>query len=112
MSITSYDICSAADRLEGLVGFHLKQGKHIVRFSEDAFGLDVVQDSLQPCSEFVWRLVGEGRMALCRARLGLLFEQHMDDRLNIGESLRLYLKRSDLPEIIAERVAVRPDAAQ
>lgn len=112
MSITSYDICNAADQLEGLVGFHLKRGKHIVRFSEDAFGLDVAQDSLQPCSEFVWRSVGEGRMALCRARLGLLLEQHMDDRLNIGEPLRLYLERKDLPEIVAERVAVKPGAAQ
>jgi len=108
MSITSHDICTAADRLKGLVGFHLKRDTHIVRFSEDAFGLDVAQDSLQPCSEFVWRPVGGKRVALCRARLTLLLEQHVDDRLNIGEPLRLYLKRSDLPEIVAERVAVTP----
>lgn len=42
-------------------------------------------------------------MALCRERLALLFGQHVDDRLNIGEPLRVYLKRSDLPEIVAER---------
>jgi hypothetical protein len=33
----------------------------------------------------------------------LLLEQHVDDRLNIGEPLRIYLKRTDLPEIVAER---------
>ena len=42
-------------------------------------------------------------MALCRERLALLLEQHVDDRLNIGEPLRIYLRRSDLPEIVAER---------
>lgn len=42
-------------------------------------------------------------MALCRERLALLLTQHVDDRLNIGEPLRLYLRRGDLPEIIAER---------
>ena len=42
-------------------------------------------------------------MALCRERLALLLEQHVDDRLNIGEPLRTYLRRRDLPEIVAER---------
>ncbi|AIR87796.1 DUF2025 family protein [Pseudomonas cremoricolorata] len=115
MSITSADICHAADQLNGLVGFHRKRGTFIVRFSEDAFGLDVSQDSLQPCSEFVWRAVDNDRQVLCRQRLGLLLEQHVDDRLNIGEPLRLYLKRVDLPEIVAERTPVipaRPGAAR
>lgn len=114
MSITSADICNAADQLKGLVGFHLKRETYIVRFSEDAFGLDVSEDSLQPCSEFVWRAVDNDRQVLCRQRLALLLEQHVDDRLNIGEPLRLYLKRVDLPEIIAERTPLtqaRPGAA-
>jgi hypothetical protein len=42
-------------------------------------------------------------MALCRERLALLLDQHVDDRLNIGEPLRLYLRRTDLPEIVADR---------
>ena len=103
MAITSQDICSAADQLNGFVGFHRKRGIHIVRFSEDAFGMDVADDSINPCSEFVWRPQQDARMALCRERLALLLEQHVDDRLNIGEPLRIYLRRSDLPEIVAER---------
>ncbi|EJN36557.1 hypothetical protein PMI38_03987 [Pseudomonas sp. GM84] len=42
-------------------------------------------------------------MALCRERLALLLAQHVDARLNIGEPLRTYLRRSDLPEIVAQR---------
>lgn len=85
MAITSQDICNAADQLKGFVGFHGKRGVHIVRFSEDSFG-----------------------MALCRERLALLLEQHVDDRLNIGEPLRAYLRRQDLPEIVAERSLQQP----
>jgi len=103
MAITSQDICCAADQLNGFVGFHGKRGVHIVRFSEDAFGMDVADDSITPCSEFVWRAQQGARMALCRERLALLLEQHVDDRLNIGEPLRIYLQRRDLPEIVAER---------
>ncbi|BDM24438.1 DUF2025 family protein [Pseudomonas sp. NPDC089428] len=103
MAITSQDICSAADQLNGFVGFHGKRGVHIVRFSEDAFGMDVADDSITPCSEFVWRPQQGSRMSLCRERLALLLEQHVDDRLNIGEPLRIYLRRRDLPEIVAER---------
>lgn len=108
MSITSRDICNAADQLNGLVGYHSKRGAYIVRFSEDSFGLDVVEDSLQPCNEFVWRALDNGQMVLCRERLALLLDQHVDDRLNIAEPLRIYLRRVDLPEIIAERSAVTP----
>ncbi len=103
MAITSQDICSAADQLQGFVGFHGKRGEHIVRFSEDSFGMDVADDSITPCSEFVWRSVSGARMSLCRERLALLLEQHVDDRLHIGEPLRIYLQRTDLPEIVAER---------
>ena len=60
-------------------------------------------DSITPCSEFVWRPEQGQRMALCRERLALLLDQHVDDRLNIAEPLRIYLRRGDLPEIIAER---------
>lgn len=49
-------------------------------------------------------------MALCRERLALLLEQHVDDRLNIGEPLRTYLRRRDLPEIVAERSLQRKSA--
>ncbi|AIZ31992.1 DUF2025 family protein [Pseudomonas parafulva] len=103
MAITSQDICSAADQLKGFVGFHRKRGAYIVRFSEDAFGMDVADDSIVPCAEFVWQPASGQRMALCRERLALLLAQHVDDRLNIGEPLRVYLRRTDLPEIVAER---------
>lgn len=103
MAITSQDICSAADQLQGFVGFHGKRGEHIVRFSEDAFDMDVADDSITPCSEFVWRPVVGARMSLCRQRLGLLLQQRVDDRLQITEPLRIYLQRTDLPEIVAER---------
>ena len=103
MALTSQDICNAADQLNGFVGYHGKRGVHIVRFSEDAFGMDVADDSITPCSEFVWRRHDPHSMALCRQRLELLLGQHVDDRLNIGEALRIYLKRVDLPEIIAQR---------
>ena len=103
MAITSQDICNAADQLKGFVGFHDKRGVHIVRFSEAAFGMDVADASITPCSEFVWRPEQGQRMALCRERPALLLDQHVDDRLNIAEPLRIYLRRGDLPEIIAER---------
>jgi hypothetical protein len=103
MSTTSSAICAAADALQGLVGFNAKNGAHIVRFSEDSFGLDVPEDTIQPCAEFVWQPLKGELMTLSRERLGLLLEQRIDDRLNISEPLRVYLRRSDLPEIIAER---------
>ena len=65
--------------------------------------MDVADDSITPCSEFVWRAEQGQHMALCRERLALLLEQHVDDRLNIAEPLRAYLRRRDLPEIVAER---------
>ncbi|WEK32192.1 MAG: DUF2025 family protein [Candidatus Pseudomonas phytovorans] len=108
MAITSQDICNAADQLKGFVGFHGKRGVHIVRFSEDAFGMDVADDSIIPCNEFVWRPEQGQRMALCRERLALLLDQHVDDRLNIAEPLRAYLRRQDLPEIVAERSVQQP----
>ncbi|HHX6915176.1 TPA: DUF2025 family protein, partial [Pseudomonas aeruginosa] len=52
MSITSTDICQAADALKGFVGFNRKTGRYIVRFSEDSFGMDVADDSITPTSEF------------------------------------------------------------
>ena len=50
MAITSQDICNAADQLKGFVGFHDKRGVHIVRFSEDAFGMDVADASITPAA--------------------------------------------------------------
>ena len=103
MSITSSAICAAADARQGLVGYNAKSGYHIVRFSEDSFGLDVTEESIQPCAEFVWQPLKGELMTLSRERLGLLLEQRIDERLNISEPLLVYLRRSDLPEIIAER---------
>jgi hypothetical protein len=103
MSITSSTICAAAEALQGLVGYNAKNEQHIVRFSEDSFGLDVTEESIQPCAEFVWQPLKGALMTLSRERLGLLLEQRIDERLNISEPLLVYLRRSDLPEIIAER---------
>lgn len=103
MHITSQDICAAADQLKGFVGFHRKLGKHIVRFSEDSFGMDVADESITPSSEFVWQS-GEGEvMTLSRELIDVLLEQNVDDRLNVGEALRVYQRRRDLPEIMAQR---------
>lgn len=104
MAITSTSICAAADQLRGFVGFNAKTGQHIVRFSEDAFGLDVIATSITPTREFVW--AGSNAptlMTLKRDRLRLLCALRIDERLNIGEPLHTYLRREDLPEISAER---------
>ena len=106
MRITSQLICQAADQLKGFVGLNRKTGHYIVRFSEDAFGMDVADDSITPCSEFVWRPEQGQRMALCRERLALLLAQHVDARLNIGEPLRTYL-RHDLRQIAAAQRTLR-----
>jgi hypothetical protein len=42
-------------------------------------------------------------MTLKRDLLALLLEQNIDDRLNITEPLRIYVRRVDLPEITAVR---------
>lgn len=104
MSITSEDICQAAEQLEGFVGFHRKIAAYIVRFSEDAFGMDVDEQSIVPTREFVWTPVEGRQMCLDRERLQLLVEQNIDGRLGISEPLRIYLRRSDLPPIRAERL--------
>jgi hypothetical protein len=103
MSITSASICAAAEQLQGLVGFHAKAGHYIVRFSEDAFGMDVPDDSIVPISEFVWSPLADGSMRLSRARLQLLLDLRLDERLHIDEALRVYMLRQDLPEITAQR---------
>lgn len=108
MSITSATICQAADQLQGLVGFNAKTGQYLVRFSEDSFGKDVPDDRIEPACEFVWEPDEGGLMRLSRARLQLLLEQNVDDRLSLGEALRLYLRRTDLPEIRAERRLLAP----
>lgn len=104
MAITSADICAAADQLQGFVGFNVNTARHIVRFSEDSFGLDIAEDSIMPTSEFVW-IAGDAPelMTLKRDRLQLLLDLRIDESLNIGEPLRIYLRREDLPEISAER---------
>lgn len=107
MSITSASICEAAERLHGFVGFNAKTGRHIVRFSEDSFGLDVPEHSITPTSEFVWQAQSDTLMTLKRERIQLLLDQRIDERLNIGEALRVYMRRRDLPEISAERRLLR-----
>ena len=87
MSITSTDICQAADALKGFVGFNRKTGRYIVRFSEDSFGMDVADDSITPTSEFVWSSVRDDVMRLGREQLQILLEQNINERLNIGEPL-------------------------
>lgn len=47
-------------------------------------------------------------MRLDRQRLAWLQEQHIDERGNFGEALRVYLRRSDLAEIRAERRRLAP----
>lgn len=108
MSITSATICAAADQLQGLVGYNAKTGRYIVRFSEDSFGKDVPDDRIVPACEFVWKPLQGTLMTLSRERLQLLIEQNVDDRLQISEPLRLYLRRQDLPEIQAERYLRQP----
>ncbi|MGY4534344.1 hypothetical protein ACVW0Y_003483 [Pseudomonas sp. TE3786] len=103
MNITSASICAAADELKGFVGFNSKTGQHLVRFSEDSFGLDVVQSSITPTSEFVWVQVDGDLMTLSRDCLQLLLEQNIDDRLNLAPALHVYMRRRDLAEIRAER---------
>lgn len=103
MAITSAGICAAADQLQGFVGFNLKTGQHIVRFSEDSFGLDIAEGSITPTSEFVWEADSAELMTLKRDRLRMLVALRIDERLAISEPLRVYLRREDLPEIAAVR---------
>ncbi|VTQ30704.1 Protein of uncharacterised function (DUF2025) [Pseudomonas aeruginosa] len=42
-------------------------------------------------------------MRLGREQLQILLEQNINERLNIGEPLLVYLRRQDLPEITAQR---------
>lgn len=104
MSITSVDICQAADRLQGFVGYNGKSGKLIVRFSEDSFGMDVADASIIPASEFVWQPVEGEQMTLSRKLLQLLIDQNVNSRLDISEPLLVYVRRLDLPEIRAQRM--------
>ena len=104
MSITSADICQAADCLQGFVGFNGKTGQHIVRFSEDSFGMDVADTSITPASEFVWQTVDNELMILKRELIQLLLDQNINDRLAVTEPLLAYMRRRDLPEIQAQRV--------
>lgn len=106
MSLTSTQICLAADQLQGFVGFNAKTRQHLLRFSEDSFGLDVAADSITPACEYVWCATDERLMRLDRQRLAWLQEQHVDERVKFSEPLRIYLRRSDLPEIRAERRAI------
>ena len=103
MRITSQLICQAADQLNGFVGFNRKTEQHIVRFSEDSFGMDVADDNITPTSEFVWQAGAADTMTLKRALIQLLLDQNIDDRLNITEPLRVYMQRQDIPEITAVR---------
>ena len=107
MRITSELICQAADQLHGFVGLNRKTGHYIVRFSEDAFGMDVADDGIIPVSEFVW-VPGPGQvMTLKRELIQLLLDQNIDDRINITEPLRVYMQRRDVPQIAAVRSLVR-----
>lgn len=106
MSITSTDICQAADALKGFVGFNRKTGRYIVRFSEDSFGMDVADDGIIPTAEFVWLPIDGQAMTLSRERIQLLLDQNIDDRINITEPLRVYMRRVEIPQISAVRSLV------
>ena len=107
MRTTSTFICQAADQLKGFVGLNRKTGQYIVRFSEDAFGMDVADDGITPTCEFVWAPTADGTMTLKRERIQLLLDQNIDDRINLTEPLRVYMARSELPEIVAVRQLVK-----
>ncbi|XVO86238.1 DUF2025 family protein [Pseudomonas palleroniana] len=106
MRITSELICQAADQLHGFVGLNRKSGQYIVRFSEDAFGMDVADDGIIPTAEFVWLPAVDHTMTLSRERIQLLLDQNIDDRLNITEPLRVYMRRVEIPPINALRSLV------
>lgn len=103
---TSTEICQAAAALRGFVGFNIKTGQMLLRFSEDSFGLDVPPGTIVPTDEFVWRLESDGLSRLDRARLSWLQGQRIDERLGFSQALHLYLRRADLPEITAQRQAI------
>ncbi|AXI62988.1 MULTISPECIES: DUF2025 family protein [Pseudomonas] len=107
MRITSQLICQAADDLKGFVGLNRKTGQYIVRFSEDSFGMDVADDGIIPASEFVWAPATEQTMTLKRELIQLLLDQHIDDRINITEPLRVYMSKREVPEIVAVRSLVK-----
>lgn len=107
MRITSQLICQAADDLKGFVGLNRKTGQYIVRFSEDSFGMDVADDGIIPTSEFVWAPATEQTMTLKRELIQLLLDQHIDERINIAEPLRVYMHKVEVPEIVAVRSLVR-----
>lgn len=104
MRITSELICQAADQLQGFVGLNRKTGQYIVRFSEDSFGMDVADDGIIPSNEFVWAPGPEQTMTLKRELIQLLLDQNVDERINISEPLRVYMRRVDVPQITAVRV--------
>ena len=104
MRITSQLICQAADDLKGFVGLNRRTGQYIVRFSEDSFGMDVADDGIIPSNEFVWAPGPEHAMTLKRELIQLLLDQNIDERINISEPLRVYMRRIDVPQITAVRV--------
>ena len=106
MRITSQLICQAADNLKGFVGLNRKTGQYIVRFSEDSFGMDVADDGIIPPSEFVWAPPSDTTMTLKRELIQLLLDQHIDERINITEPLRVYMRRVEIPQISALRSLV------
>lgn len=108
MRITSELICQAADQLKGFVGLNRKSGQYIVRFSEDAFGMDVADDGIIPVAEFVWQAQAPAVMTLSRERIQLLLDQNIDERLNITEPLRVYMRRVEVPPISAVRSVIDP----
>ncbi len=103
MRITSELICQAADQLKGFVGLNRKTGQYIVRFSEDSF---VADDGIIPASEFVWLPAEQETMCLARERIQLLLDQNIDERINITEPLRVYMRRAEIPQIAALRQVV------
>jgi hypothetical protein len=46
-------------------------------------------------------------MTLKRELIQLLLDQHIDERINITEPLRVYMQKVEVPEIVAVRSLVR-----
>ncbi|MGA4815672.1 DUF2025 family protein [Pseudomonas aeruginosa] len=100
-SITSTDICQAADALKGFVGFNRKTGPLHRAFQRRLLhGRSRRAASRPPASSSAVRVrddVGAWAASSCRS----CWEQNINERLNIGEPLLVHLRRQDLPEITA-----------
>jgi len=76
------------------------------RYNPARCGRGVAEEATPPPAEFVWQPVDEQAMTLSRERIQLLLDQNIDDRINITEPLRVYMRRVEIPQISAVRSLV------